>query len=1202
MYEEIGFIGNPFPPFGTQKIGRIKDRIIKVKPVGIEEEIKYVENWLINQIKSRLEKPEFLWIVGYFGFGKSTLLQYIKDSIEEGEFGNIGVVYKDLTGLPSIEDIIEETYEEHRDKDRIVVIIEEGQENVRDLTGSRENDVKRFTQSLRSFADFSDDRVTKYSIILAITPDSEVELHKRYDISMRFLKNRIELEIFDLFMAEEIVKQLLRNVANEIGEEKLNKNPFYPFDRDIFPVVYVLVPYVEKKLLKSTVGPNSRTFNHIMSELFEIAVKERREITLDFLKQLLKERKLKIGGESIDVPKEDKLREIYAAIELKDPYIMDTVDCIVFSPWWKSIEEIKPLISRNKKTIYEISKREEEVSTALSLMQSLGFLEARKGLCIRGEKFNSLKESLLKEFDYYGGVIEKLSADKTISYRISKSGECWRIIFLTPLIPGEIIERLREVGENVDLYRLSEDLMRSLYRWEEEKKIPEECEAVWNEYQQKSNMEKRKFVVEKIKNLLNRSSFFSKIAKIEEHLIAHYSPLPDTDLHYRIAIYRFLSLGEETLEQKIEKIAKDLNVSDHDFAILFVNPPYRKELPFKEGNIIRGMPESSRIYIADVTDEKLVFLLAESREGMEFVEEEVRKAQRAFVKSALENYTLIPVFGVDIGRPEKRDEFIQILSDNWWYRAYKWLTKALGRRESPLSDLQISDHYDNEWEFLNKTDKYTDEDNLFIKNRKALVSPYERKVLELLKSTPLKIDQLESILRKYFVAGVSKLPPKSLIDILTDKHLFGKEEEKIFVVKPSNLISSIEDKLVVCERELNNIKKESLEFFKERFEITNEKWLERFKASIRVKNSDFDILKEQEQRIKEDDWENIGIFNTALSIFENEVGTLLSDINAIQTKFDTQLGEIKTHLDTFRATGDKKVEKLKEITNLSLLDIKGLKDIAGEFIDVLKGLCDFINSGATSKEEVFDREFSKLTEASNKILDTIDTVIRIYQESEETIKEYRSSLDEFEHFKEALSRFEGIEEEFVEGLPAYENNVKQIYNLFRNISDYPNLHIPHFDVEKERIRGLLRFCSLNAAVFHLDSLKRFKDDFNPLTKREAFEGSIENLRERIKKIKEWFERKREKSDFTLGILSNLTEILEKENAELYVSYVNYMKSSKNQNSLFLCHYLAIENYQSFAVDEKISEFSQILNISQEGVKNVLEDLEGAKILKRGYEC
>ena len=49
MYEEIGFIGNPFPPFGTQKIGRIKDRIIKVKPVGIEKEIEYVENWLTNQ-------------------------------------------------------------------------------------------------------------------------------------------------------------------------------------------------------------------------------------------------------------------------------------------------------------------------------------------------------------------------------------------------------------------------------------------------------------------------------------------------------------------------------------------------------------------------------------------------------------------------------------------------------------------------------------------------------------------------------------------------------------------------------------------------------------------------------------------------------------------------------------------------------------------------------------------------------------------------------------------------------------------------------------------------------------------------------------------------------------------------------------------------------------------------------------------------
>ena len=1194
MCEELGFIGNPFPPFGTQKIGRIKDRIIKVKPVGIEEEIKYVENWLINQIKSGLEKPEFLWIVGYFGFGKSTLLQYIKDSIEEGDFGNIGVVYKDLTGLSSVEDIIEETYEEHRDKDRIVVIIEEGQENIRDLTGSRENDVKRFTQSLRRFSDFSDERVTKYSIILAITPDSEVELHKRFDISTRFLRNRIELKVFDLFMAEEIVKQLLKNVVNEKGEEKLNKNPFYPFDRDIFPLVFVSVPYVEKKLLKSTVGPNSRTFNHIMSELFEIAVKERREITLDFLKQLLKERKLKIGGESIDLPNEDKLREMRVAIELKDPYVMDTVDYVAFSPWWKSIEEIG----------HGASKTEEELGAALSLMQSLGFLEARKGLCIKEIEFNSLKEDLLKEFDYYSGIIERLSTDKTISYRLSKNGERWRVIFLIPSIPREIIEILGKIGGNANLYRLSEDLMYSLYRWEEEKKIPEEYEVVWNEYLQKSSMEKRKFVVEKIKNLLNRSRFFSKIIKIDDHIISLYNPLPDTDLCYRIAVYRFLSLGEENLEQKIEKIAKDLypDVSDRDFAMLVVNPPYRKELLFKERNIIRGMPESSRIYIVDVTDEKLVLLLVESREGMEFVEEEVRKAQRAFAKSALENYTLIPVFGVDIGRPERRDEFIKILSDNWWYRAYTWLTKALGRQESPFSDLQISDHYVNEREFLNKTEEYTDEENFFIKDRDVLVSPYERKVLELVKSTPLKKDRLESILRKYFVVGASKLPPERLIDLLTGKHLFGKEEEKIFVVKPSDLTLSIENKLGECRRELNNVKKEPLKFFKEHFEITNEKWLEGFKASIRVKNSDFEILKGKEQEIKEDAWENIGIFNTTLSIFENEVDALLGDINAIQTKFENQLEAIKNHLDTFETKGYEKVKNLEEMTNLKLLEIIGLKDVADKVTATLKELCEFINSGATSKEDVFDREFNKLTEASDKILDTIDTVIQIYQEGEKTIKEYHSSLKEFEQFKDSLSRFKSVDEEFIKSLPACENDVKQIYNLFRDIIEYSHRLIPPFDVEKERIKGLLQFCSLNAAVYHLESLRKFKDDFNPLTKRKEFEGSIEDLRMRIKIIKEWFERKGQKLDFTIGIILNLTEILNKENAELYVSYVNYMKNSKNRDSLLLCHHLAIENYQSFAVDEKIEEFSQILNIPQEYVKNVLEDLECEKILKRGYEC
>ena len=105
MYEEFGFIGNPFPPFGTQKIGRIKDRIIKVKPVGIEEEIEYVENWLTNQIRGRIEKPEFLWIVGYFGFGKSTLLQYFEDRIENGEFGNCASIHKELTYLPTIGEI-----------------------------------------------------------------------------------------------------------------------------------------------------------------------------------------------------------------------------------------------------------------------------------------------------------------------------------------------------------------------------------------------------------------------------------------------------------------------------------------------------------------------------------------------------------------------------------------------------------------------------------------------------------------------------------------------------------------------------------------------------------------------------------------------------------------------------------------------------------------------------------------------------------------------------------------------------------------------------------------------------------------------------------------------------------------------------------------------------------------------------------------
>ena len=62
----------------------------------------------------------------------------------------------------------------------------------------------------------------------------------------------------------------------------------------------------------------------------------------------------------------------------------------------------------------------------------------------------SLKESLVKEFDYYGGIIERLSTDKTISYRISKNGECWRVIFLTPTIPREIVERLPELVQEKD--------------------------------------------------------------------------------------------------------------------------------------------------------------------------------------------------------------------------------------------------------------------------------------------------------------------------------------------------------------------------------------------------------------------------------------------------------------------------------------------------------------------------------------------------------------------------------------------------------------------------------------------------------------------------------------------------------------------------------------------------------------------------------
>lgn len=1194
MYEEFGFIGNPFPPFGTQKIGRINDRIIKVKPVGVEEEIKYVENWLAEQIKSGIEKPEFLWIVGYFGFGKSTLLQYFEDRIENGEFGNCASIHKELTYLPTIDEIVDETYEKYEDNDRIIIIIEEGQENIRDLTGSKENDVKKFTRSLRRFRDISDERMTKYSVILAITTDSELELHNRYDISTGFLRNRVELEVFDLFMAEEIVKQLLRNAINENSEEKLNKNPFYPFSGDIFPLVYVLVPYVEKKLLKSTVGPNSRTFNHIMSELFEIAVKEKSEMTLEFLKQLLKERKLKIGGESIDAPKEDKLRDLHAAIELKDPYILDIADYIAFSPWWKTIEEIK----------YGTSKNEGDVSTVLSLMQSFGFLEERKGLCIKEKEFNSMKESLLKEFAYYSGIIEELPTDKTSSYRISKNGDCWRTIFLTPRIPREIIERLREVGEEIELYRLSEDFMHSLYLWVEEKKIPTKYGDVWSDYLQKDNMEKGKIVMANIANLLKKSGFFSKIHKNGDHLSFLYSPLQGTELFFSIAVYRFLSLGEETLEQKIEKIVEDFNpdVSDYNFAIVLVNPPYRRELPSKEGNMIRGMPESSRIYIVDVTDEKLVFLLGEGREGMELMEGEVKKAQRAFVKSALENYALIPVFGVDIGRPERKAEFKEILIDNWWYKAHKWLTQALDREKLSFSNLQISDHYSDELEILNKTKEYSDEDNLFIKSGEVLVSPYEKKVLELVKNSPLKRDQLKLILRGYFVAEASNLEPENLIDLLIGKHLFGKEEGKIFVLKPSNLILSLENKLEDCGAGIEKIKEEPLDFFKDHLEITNEKWLERFRGSIQVKNRDFEILKAKGHEIKEDDWENIGIFNTALSIFEEEVESLLEDVGTAQTKFEKQLKELKTNLDDFTRKGDVKTKKLKEVTSLDLSDIKGLKVVADDFTSALKRLCEFINIGAASEEEIFDREFNKLREASNKINDTIDKVIAKHQEGEEIIEKYSLSFDEFDQFKDSLAEIKGIEDVFIESLPACENDVKQIYNLYRDIKKYPHPPIPPFGVEKERIRGLLRYCSLNAAAYHLDSLKKFRDIFNPLTKKEEFKGSIENLRERIKKMKGWFETRGEQSIFTRDIISCLSNVLEKRDVELYVSYVNYIKSSEKRKSLFLCHHLAIENYSSFAVNEKIGEFSQILNISKEDVKNVLEYLEVEKILKRAYKC
>lgn len=945
---------NPFPELGTPSAKRIS-------PVGYDKELNEIHELIAHNVG---HQPILINLIGEFGRGKTTIIEHLKDMFskneDDGGWGKLTVVEKDLTGIPDLEIILSETYNEYDEKTPgILLILDEGQRIVSDEISKKMDDegavelTKEQESFLNKLRDFTDGKIKgvdiqKFVICFAIHPETDRLLFGksgRLDVFERERTKTYHLRDVDYYSAYEIVNRYL-----ETEEYSLNDT----FDESVIYSLFALLPWIEVQSTGSA-KRSGRTLAQIFFNLFELTRKFERKISQEDINSILvdKNPELRFGSVIVSLKNADMYTSIRSGL---DGIEKELWDYLVFHPKW----HIETDIPDGFKDV--ISNFEHAFN--------------REGILIKCEKYDDCVNSLNKDTQ---GKFMELERE-----RIYYNDSCTFLIF-TDIADKDIKDDIYKVSEPTKVYRLSDEYLRTIFEFKPD-------------VESKFANEIRKYLDDDVNARIRKVYRNIKKLGLSESSCAHgtsYKYLNGSydilrGVGYDIALFFHPYQYSENLNEYLETVRIEIDDSSVDIGIIILDP-YNQDAPFKDVVEIRKM--KNRLFIERIEKQSLGKILGGDTSDVEKI---IEDSIKVFVQEAVLKGFTIPFVGLKEKAKNKKEWLWGLVKEDI-IRSIKsesqrrFEGKTTRYQSAVINGFKIEDDKvdgvdgqlsDIARETMSEFVEFDSDGHIIYPK----ISKYELNFLNLFGERKVPEDEFKRTLYNYF-ATYSRIKPvyDFLYQLLDTRKLVKIEDESIVLIEPANLLKDAEglierineSKHLLSEGEqirINNYQHEIERYLKKDFSDID--WAEKSIYNSRISS----IIGESEEFFPGPDdplvQEIKGLYQDVNQSFEQEVGGVkVSDLNIPQ--FELEIAK-QLHTDETKESVESISQKIHNLL------------ITPDEVGLVRPMLERVKSDLKKYKSTVQQYHQRLSGA----YDRLQQVLQIYEgwnSYEETIRE----IDEF---------------------------------------------------------------------------------------------------------------------------------------------------------------------------------------------------------------
>lgn len=946
---------NPFPQVGTPSAKRIS-------PVGYDRELKEIHELITHNVG---RQPIMINLIGEFGQGKTTIIEYLMDmfgkSENDGGWGKLTVVEKDLTGIPDLEVMLSEANREYDENTRgILLILDEGQRIVDDkiskmmdegaveLTKAQED----FLNKLRYFTDgqIKGLDIQKFVICFSIHPETYRLLFGgsgRLDVFERARTKTFNLRGVDYYSAYEIIKRYLETEGYLLDDT---------FDESVIYSLFALLPWIEEQSTGST-KRSGRTLVQVFFNLFELTRNFGRKISQEDIKRILADKnpELRFGGAVVSLKNSDMY--VNRKTEL-DGIEKELWDYLVFHPNWH-IESDLP--DRFKDVI-----------------NNFEHASSREGVLIKCDKYDGFVNSLNKDIQ---GKFKDLERE-----RIYYDDSCTFLIF-TDTADEDIKDNIYGMLELAKVYRLSDEYLETIFQFK-----PDVESIFANDVKDYLNVDasaRLHKIYKIIKKELSLRETSCTHGTRYKYLIGEYGTLQGVD--YSIALFFHPYQYSENMNEYLQTVKIEISNSDVDFCIVILDPYTPEGAQSCDSTNIRKM--ENRLFIEKIKKQSLGKIF---QRNVSDIEKIIEDSIKVFAQEAVYKGFTIPFMGLQ-EKIKNKPEYLWMLVNEDIIRSIKSESQKRFDGKTTRYRSAVIDGFDIEGDKVDGVDGRLsdlaretmsefvefDEDGYIIYPR---ISKYEENFLELFGEKEVLANEFNRTMNQYF-ANYSRIKPvyNFLCQLLDTRKLVKIEGKNIILIEPSDLLKDAkglierinEAKHLLNEAEqvrITNYQNE-IERYLER-DFSNINWTEKSIYNLRISA----IIERSEEFFPGADDLSVQeikrLYQDVKQIFDQEVGgAKVSDLNTPQ--FELEVAK-QFHTDETKESIEDTTRKIHNLL------------ITPDRVGLIRPMLERVKSELEKYESTVQDHHQRLS----GVYDRLQNVLQIYKgwnSYKETIRE----IDEF---------------------------------------------------------------------------------------------------------------------------------------------------------------------------------------------------------------